>query len=177
MILVVNLLNGKDEIYFVQPMNATDDEGLFIAFQTEGSHTKEQDTLDESTKSGRIVGYGTKSESVELSFYAADDDPGQKAIEAAFDNEEAIKVWKVNLNLNKNGKHDSEYGHAIIENLEKSAPQDGFIEVSTTLPVLGKTQRGELNALDPAFIAQIRSTAGADSFKQFGELNKKVETP
>lgn len=57
---MVNLLNGKDEIYFVQPMDATDDEGLFIAFQTEGSHTKEQDTLDESTKSGRIVGYGTK---------------------------------------------------------------------------------------------------------------------
>lgn len=118
-----------------------------------------------------------KCESVELSFYAADNDPGQKAIEAAFDNEEAIQVWKVNLNLNKNGKHDSEYGHAIIENLEKSAPQDGFIEVSTTLPVLGKTQKGELNALDPAFIDQIRSTAGADSFKQFGELNKKVETP
>ncbi|MEH7653296.1 phage major tail protein, TP901-1 family [Bacillus safensis] len=174
---MVNLLNGKDEIYIVQAMDSTDTKGQFIAFQTEGSHTKEQDTLDESTKSGRIVGYGTKSESIELSYYAADDDPGQNAIEEAFDNEEAIQVWKVNLNLNKNGKHDSEYGHAIIENLEKSAPQDGFIEVSTALPVLGKTHKGELPAFDPEFIAQIRSAAGADSFKQFGELNKKVETP
>ncbi|MFS0655714.1 phage major tail protein, TP901-1 family [Bacillus sp. 179-C3.3 HS] len=174
---MANLLNGKDEIYFVQPMNATEEEGLFVAFQTEGSHTKEQDTLDESTKSGRIVGYGTKNETIELTFFAADDDPGQKAIEAAFDNEEAVQVWKVNLNLNKNGKHDSEYGHAIIESLEKSAPQDGFIEVSTSLPILGKTHKDELDALDPAFIAQIRSAAGADSFKQFGELNKKVETP
>ncbi|MGG0092028.1 phage major tail protein, TP901-1 family [Bacillus altitudinis] len=174
---MVNLLNGKDEIYIVQAMDSTDTKGQFIAFQTEGSHTKEQDTLDESTKSGRIVGYGTKSESIELSYYAADDDPGQNSIEEAFDNEEAIQVWKVNLNLNKNGKHDSEYGHAIIENLEKSAPQDGFIEVSTTLPVLGKTFKGELPAFDPEFIAQIRSAAGADSFKQFGELNKKVETP
>lgn len=173
----MDLLNGKDEVFIVQPIKATDQKGLFIAFQTEGSHTKEQDSLDESTKSGRIVGYGTKSESFELSFYAADDDPGQKAIEAAFDNEEAIQVWKVNLNLNKNGKHDAEYGHAIIESLEKSAPQDGFIEVSTTLPVLGKTFRDELEPLDPELIAQIRSAAGADSFKQFGELNKKVETP
>lgn len=176
MVLVVNLLNGKDEIYIVQAMDSTDTKGQFIAFQTEGSHTKEQDTLDESTKSGRIVGYGTKSESIELSYYAADDDPGQNSIEEAFDNEEAIQVWKVNLNLNKNGKHDSEYGHAIIENLEKSAPQDGFIEVSTTLPVLGKTFKGELPAFDPEFIAQIRSAAGADSFKKFGELNK-VDTP
>ncbi|MBU8609214.1 phage major tail protein, TP901-1 family [Bacillus pumilus] len=174
---MVNLLNGKDEVYFVQTMKSTDTEGSFVAFQTEGSHTKEQDSLDESTKSGRIVGYGTKSETIELSYYAADDDPGQKDIEAAYDNEEAVQVWKVNLNLNKNGKHDSEYGHAIIENLEKSAPQDGFIEVSTTLPVLGKTFKDELDPLDPAFIAKIRSTAGADGFKQFGELNKKVDTP
>lgn len=174
---MVNLLNGKDEIYIIQSMDSTDTKGQFIAFQTEGSHTKEQDTLDESTKSGRIVGYGTKSESIELSYYAADDDPGQNAIEEAFDNEEAIQVWKVNLNLNKNGKHNSEYGHSIIENLEKSSPQDGFIEVSTTLPVLGKTFKGELPAFDPEFIDQIRSAAGADSFKQFGELNKKVETP
>ncbi len=34
------LLNGKDEIYFVQPMDAKGTDGLFIAFQTEGSHTK-----------------------------------------------------------------------------------------------------------------------------------------
>ncbi|MDV2629389.1 phage major tail protein, TP901-1 family, partial [Bacillus velezensis] len=153
---MADLLNGIDEVYFVQPMNAASTEGLFIAFQTEGSHTKEQDTKDESTKSGRIVGYGPKSESIELTYYAAVSDPGQTAIEDAYDNEETVQVWKVNLNKNKNDKHDSEYGHAIIENLEKSAPQDGFIEVSTTLPVLGKTRKGELDPLPQELIDEIR---------------------
>lgn len=167
-----DLLNGKDEVYFVQPMNATGTEGLFIAFQTEGNHTKEQDTVDETTKSGRIVGYGPKSENIELTYYAAVTDPGQDAIEKAYDNEEAIQVWKVNLNLNENQKHTSEYGHAIIESLEKSAPQDGFIEVSTTLPVLGKTFKGELAPLPQSLLDKIRSSAGAKKFMQFGEEGK-----
>ncbi|KAF1341706.1 phage major tail protein, TP901-1 family [Bacillus subtilis] len=171
------LLNGIDEVYFVQPMNATGTEGLFIAFQTEGNHTKEQDTKDESTKSGRIVGYGPKSENFELTYYAATNDPGQSAIEDAYDNEETLQVWKVNLNKNANQKHDSEYGHAIIESLEKSAPQDGFIEVSTTLPVLGKTRKGELDPLPQELIDQIRSSAGAKKFMQFGENGKTTTTP
>ncbi len=123
----MDLLNGIDEVYFVQPMKATSTEGLFIAFQTEGSHTKEQDTKDESTKSGRIVGYGPKSESIELTYYVAVSDPGQMAIEDAYDNEETVQVWKVNLNKNKNDKHDSEYGHAIIENLEKVHRKMGLL--------------------------------------------------
>lgn len=162
------LLNGKDEIYFVQPMDAQGTEGLFIAFQTEGSHTKEQDTLDESTKSGRIVGYGTKNESFELTYYAAVSDPGQEAIETAYDNEKAIKVWKVNKNKNKNDKHNAVYGHAIIESLEVSQPQDGFVETSVTLPVLGKTFKGELDPLPDEVLAAIESSAGATKFEQFG---------
>ncbi|MBG8574004.1 MULTISPECIES: phage major tail protein, TP901-1 family [Bacillus subtilis group] len=162
------LLNGKDEIYFVQPMDAQGTEGLFIAFQTEGSHTKEQDTLDESTKSGRIVGYGTKNESFELTYYAAVSDPGQEAIEDAYDNEKAIKVWKVNKNKNKNDKHNAVYGHAIIESLEFSQPQDGFVEVSITLPVLGKTFKGELPPLPDSVLAAIESSAGATKFEDFG---------
>ncbi|MCY8239135.1 phage major tail protein, TP901-1 family [Bacillus inaquosorum] len=163
-----DLLNGKDEIYFVQPMNATGTNGLFIAFQTEGSHTKEQDTLDESTKSGRIVGYGPKNESFELTYYAAVSDPGQEAIETAYDNEQAIKVWKANKNKNANGKHNAVYGHAIIESLEVSQPQDGFVETSVTLPVLGKTFKGELDPLPDEVLAAIESSAGATKFEQFG---------
>ncbi|MEH7663688.1 phage major tail protein, TP901-1 family, partial [Bacillus velezensis] len=32
---MADLLNGIDEVYFVQPMNATSTEGLFIAFPTQ----------------------------------------------------------------------------------------------------------------------------------------------
>ncbi|MDV2631253.1 phage major tail protein, TP901-1 family, partial [Bacillus velezensis] len=63
------------------------------------------------------------------------------------------------------------------ENLEKSAPQDGFIEVSTTLPVLGKTRKGELDPLPQELIDEIRSSAGAKEFMQFGENAKKTTTP
>ncbi|GED03064.1 phage major tail protein, TP901-1 family [Bacillus atrophaeus] len=165
---MADLLNGKDEIFFVQPMDAKDGEGLFIAFQTEGSHTKEQDTLDESTKSGRIVGYGTKNESFELTYFAAVTDPGQEAIEQAFDDEKAIKVWKANINKNAEDKHPAVYGHAIIESLESSSPQDGFVEVSVTLPVLGKTFKGELPAIPDDVLATIKSSAGAKAFEDFG---------
>ncbi|PNB58826.1 phage major tail protein, TP901-1 family, partial [Pseudomonas sp. GW456-E7] len=60
------------------------------------------------------------------------------------------------------------YGHAIIESLEFSQPQDGFVEVSITLPVLGKTFKGELPPLPDSVLAAIESSAGATKFEDFG---------
>ncbi len=146
-------ISGKQILYLVQAVNApVGAQALVPAFQTEGTWTREQEMTDEQTKSGRVVGYGPKSETFELTLYTGQGDPGQQAIEWTYDNEEQLKVWRVELDLNANGKHNARFGYAIIENIEMSEPTDSFVEMSTTLPVIGKTVPGELEPLPPELI-------------------------
>jgi TP901-1 family phage major tail protein len=141
-------ISGKKVIYLVQAVDAVvGSDALLPGFQTEGTWTDENEIVDEQTKQGRIVDYGSDSESFELTLYAAPGDPGQKAIRDAKRNKEKIKVWRVHLDLNANGKHDADFGMAIIESLEMSEPTDGFVEMSVTLPIIGSTQPGELDPL------------------------------
>ncbi|MBU8788042.1 phage major tail protein, TP901-1 family [Bacillus sp. JJ353] len=141
---------GKSIIYIVQAANAPlGAEALIVGNQTEGTWTREQETVDEQTKLGRIVGYGAKSETFELTLYAQQGDEGQKAIEWTYENESELKVWRVDISQKKaNGKYDARFGYTIIENLEFSEPTDGFVEVSTSLPVLVRTVAGELELPD-----------------------------
>lgn len=141
-------INGKDIIYLVQAIDATiGSDALVPGFQTEGTWGREKELVDEQTKSGRVVAPGGKSESFELTLYAADGDAGQLAIEEAYDNDQDIKVWRTNLQLNANGKHDARFAVAVIESLEMSEPTDGFVEMSVTLQVQGASQKGELAPL------------------------------
>jgi TP901-1 family phage major tail protein len=140
--------NGKDVIYLVQAVNAQIGADAFIpGTQTEGTWTRESSINDEQTKMGRIVGYGPKSETFELTIYDEENDPGIEALNWSYENEERIKVWRVEKKLNANGKHNARFGYAIIENLEFSEPTEGFVEVSVSLPVVGQTQTGELDKL------------------------------
>ncbi|MDA1478361.1 phage major tail protein, TP901-1 family [Bacillus changyiensis] len=141
---------GKKIVYLVQASSApVGSKGLLVAHQTEGTWTREQEMVDEQTKTGRIVGYGSKSETFELTFYEEDGDDGQKALEWTYDNESELKVWRVNLNQkNANGKYNARFGYTIIENLESSEPADGFVEINTSLPVLVRTVPGELELPD-----------------------------
>ncbi|MFT4415323.1 phage major tail protein, TP901-1 family [Fredinandcohnia humi] len=141
-------ISGKKVIYLVQAANAViGASALLPANQTEGSWTQEQEMVDEQTKSGRNVGYGPKSENFELTLYAEQGDEGLAAIQWTYDNEEQLKVWRVELDLNANGKHNARFGYTIIESIEMTEPSDGFVEVSVSLPVVGKTQAGELAPL------------------------------
>ncbi|KIL46156.1 phage major tail protein, TP901-1 family [Jeotgalibacillus campisalis] len=145
---------GKDIIYLVQRVTAAiGAPPLAIGHQTEGNHNREQSMVDEQTKFGRVLGYGPKSETFELTFYSEVGDNGQTALEDAYDNEETLKVWRVNTKLNANDKHDARFAYTIIENIESSEPTDGFVEVSTSLPVMLQSQKGELPEL-PADLIQ-----------------------
>lgn len=137
-------ISGKRVIYLVQ---VPGEETLLPAFQTEGTFSSEQEMVDEQTKSGRVVGYGSKSETFELTFYAGQGDAGQNAIQKAYDEELDLKIWRAELDKNKNEKHNARFGFTIIESIETSDPTDGFVEISVSLPVLGKTVTGELNPL------------------------------
>lgn len=163
-------IKGKKIIYLVQSVNATiGSDALLPGFQTEGTWTRENEIIDEQTKQGRIVDYGNDSENFELTLYAGAGDAGQQAIEDAYEDKDQIKVWRVNLDLNANGKHDARFGYAIIENLELSEPTDGFVEISTTLPIIGVTQKGELDPL-PAELIE----AAQYAFETPGETGEPV---
>lgn len=146
-------INGKKIIYLVQAVDALiGSDALLPGFQTEGTWTRENEIVDEQTKQGRIVDYGADSENFELTLYAAAGDAGQQAIEDAYDNKKQVKVWRTNIETNENGKHDARFGFAIIESLELSEPTDGFVEMSVTLPIIGVTQKGELEPLPAELI-------------------------
>lgn len=144
---------GKDTILLVQSTDAVlGAAGTVIGHLTENSYSIENDILDESTKFGRIVGYGQNSESFEFSAFGDTKDPGQKATLDAIRNKKQLKVWEVDLNLNDAGKHDTVFAYCIVESVEKSASQDGFVEFSSTVQVIGETQEGEIEALPPEVI-------------------------
>lgn len=144
---------GKDTILLVQSTDAAlAASGLLIGNLTENSYSIENDILDESTKFGRIVGYGQNSESFELTAYAETNDPGQKAVMDAIKNKKQIKIWEVDVNLNDAGKHNAVFAYGIVESVEKSAPQDGFVELSSTVQVIGSSQEGEIDALPAELI-------------------------
>ncbi|MGG3662100.1 phage major tail protein, TP901-1 family [Bacillus gobiensis] len=164
--------SGKNIIYLVQAVNSTvGSDALVPGFQTEGTWTREKELTDEQTKSGRIVAPGNKSESIELTLFAEDGDAGQKAIDDAYDNDQDIKVWRINTNLNANGKHDARFAYAVIENLEMSEPSDSFVEMSTSLQIKGVSQKGEIDPLPP----EVLEIAQYD-FEQPGETGTPAAT-
>jgi TP901-1 family phage major tail protein len=152
-------ISGKSIIYLLQ---IPGEETLLPAYQTEGSWNREKELIDEQTKSGRVVGSGVNSETIELTFYAGQDDEGQEAIERAYDEDLEVKIWRVDTNLNATSKHNARFAMAIIESLEMSDPTEGFVEGSVSFPVLGKSVKGELDPLPAGLI----EAASAYAFEQ-----------
>ncbi|MDZ5711662.1 phage major tail protein, TP901-1 family [Jeotgalibacillus haloalkalitolerans] len=145
--------SGKKSILMVQRTSAAEGAaGSLLGHLTEHSHSKENELQSEQTKFGRIVVYGNSSESFDITAYHETSDAGQNAVVEALDNEEQIKLWEINTELNENGKHDALFAYCLVENTEKSSPTDGFEELTSTLQVYGKSQKGELDPLPPEVI-------------------------
>ncbi|MFS0560139.1 phage major tail protein, TP901-1 family [Terribacillus sp. 179-K 1B1 HS] len=140
--------SGKKSIILVQDVTKTlGDGGELIGELSEHTHSKENELLDEQTKFGRILAYGNTSESFEITAYRDPADAGQNAVADALDNERQIKIWEINTDLNANGKHDAIFAYALVENTDKDSSGDGLEEFSSTLQVIGKSQKGELDKL------------------------------
>ncbi len=140
--------SGKNTILLVQPIDAAaGTEGLIVANLTENSYSIENELIDEMTKMGRILAYGENSESFELTAYGKKGDPGQEAILKAIKQKKKLKVWEVDLEKNDTGAYDATFAICLVESAEKSAPTDGFLEVSATLQVEGASVEGELTTL------------------------------
>lgn len=164
------LKNGKDTILLIQSATAALGEAAFvIAQQTDLSHSIETEMSDEKTKFGRVVAPGTTSESFELTAYGDSGDKGQELIFEAIQKGAQIKVWKVDLLLNKNGKHNATFAYGYFESADEKAGTEGFVEVSGTIQVLGQSQKGEL---DPLPIEVIEF--GKYGFEKPGEKSGKL---
>lgn len=147
-------MQGKDSVLLVQGTGAALlEQGYLIGGSTEHTHNKENELIDENTKFGRILGYGQTTENFDMTAYGDTEDAGQNVIIDAIDNKVQVKIWEVNLKLNANGKHDSIFAYGLVENVEKSAPQDGFVEITSTVQVIGKSVKGEIDPLPPELIA------------------------
>jgi TP901-1 family phage major tail protein len=169
--------NAKDSILLIQATDAPlASAASVIGNLTENSYSIENEITDEKTKFGRLVGYGQNSESFEFSAYVETGDAGQAAILSAIKNKKQIKVWEVDLNLNATGKHVANFGYCIVESVEKSASQEGFVEYSGTMQVIGETQPGELTAL-PAEVIEFAKYGFETPGESTGEFPKQTITP
>lgn len=145
-------LNGKDSLLLVQATdNVLGADGYLIGDETEHSHSIERELTDEQTKFGRILGPGQVSESFDITFYASTDDPGQKAVYDSIRKGTQLKIWEVQKPLT-NGKHNALFAYVYVESYEKSAPTDGFLEISATVQVLNTSKEGQINPLPDAVL-------------------------
>jgi len=146
---------GKDVLYFVQSVNASiGADALLPGQQTEGGWTVEGDLIDEQTKTGRIVDYGTDTESIELTLYEVKSDEGQAALREAKAKHLKVKVWRVTVApLNANGMHDAYFSYAVVESIETSE-SDSFVELTVSLQIDGSSQAGEFPKIPEDVLAQ-----------------------
>ncbi|WP_121605305.1 phage major tail protein, TP901-1 family [Virgibacillus sp. Bac332] len=141
------MINGRETVLMVQPVdNTIGDPGMIIANLTENSWSIENELIDEFTKMGRILAYGQNSESFEMSAYGERNDPGQTAILDAIEEKKEIKVWEVDTIANEQGTYDARFAYCLVESAEKSNA-DSFQEVTATLQVRGKSQKGVLTTI------------------------------
>ncbi len=137
---------GKDILYLAQAIDDTNG-AIVPGFQTEGTFSSENELMDEQTKQGRILAYGNDTESFEITFYGEKGDAGQKAIKDAKRDHKQIKIWEVDVNENDNTAYDARFAYCVVESFESSNSSDGFVELSTTLQIIGTSQEGELTSL------------------------------
>ncbi|MBN6887466.1 TP901-1 family phage major tail protein [Cytobacillus horneckiae] len=142
------MLNGRDIIHLVQLEDAAiGSDALVVAEQTEGSYSIENELVDEQSKMGRILAYGSNSESFELTAYGVRNDSGQMAVLEGIKKKKRLKVWEVDIVPNAEGTYDATFAYCLVESVEKSSPGDNFVEISATLQVEGESVEGVLTTL------------------------------
>lgn len=143
---------GKDKILLIQAADAVlGTDAVVFGSLTEHGHSIENDIIDEKTKFGRIVGYGSNSESFEITAYGEKGDPGQKAILNAIKNKKQIKIWEVDVNPDELGTHDAIFAYCIVESVERTSGES-FEEISSTVQVIHESVEGKFPALPPEVI-------------------------
>lgn len=172
----VKPIQGVKKVLFFQAMDdtTTDGSGLRLAFQTEHTLTQERETIEELTKDGNIKDTGEINASLSFTSYVAKNDPTFDLLQEAFNNNEALQVWEVDLTEKDEGDtYDSLYAQGKLTSFEVSNSADGFSELSTELAINLIPQKG------PVTVSEAQFDAVQYAFKAFGELATEngEETP
>ena len=142
---------GKNILHLVQlATTALGEAGLTVANETDSSHSISNSIVDETTKTGRIVGYGNNSETIDLTMYALRGDKGQEATLDAIRNKVQLKIWKVDTVPGTDTKYDADFGYGVVESYEESAGAEGFREISVTVQIIGEMKKGKLDDIPQA---------------------------
>ncbi|MBN6886245.1 TP901-1 family phage major tail protein [Cytobacillus horneckiae] len=167
------MLNGRDIIHLVQLEDAAiGSDALVVAEQTEGSYSIENELVDEQSKMGRILAYGSNSESFELTAYGVRNDSGQMAVLEGIKKKKRLKVWEVDIVPNAEGTYNATFAYCLVESVEKSSPGDNFVEISATLQVEGESVEGVLTTLPEGV-----SNAKKIEFEEPGETGAAAPPP
>lgn len=172
----VKPIQGVKKVLFFQAMDdtTTDGSGLRLAFQTEHTLTQERETIEELTKDGNIKDTGEINASLSFTSYVAKNDPTFDLLQEAFNNNESLQVWEVDLTEKDEGDtYDSLYAQGKLTSFEVSNSADGFSELSTELAINLIPQKG------PVTVSEAQFDAVQYAFKAFGELATEngEETP
>lgn len=172
----VKPIQGVKKVLFFQAMDdtTTDGSGLRLAFQTEHTLTQERETIEELTKDGNIKDTGDINASLSFTSYVAKNDPTFDLLQEAFNNNESLQVWEVDLTEKDEGEtYDSLYAQGKLTSFEVSNSADGFSELSTELAINLIPQKG------PVTVSEAQFDAVQYAFKAFGELatENAEETP
>ncbi|GAK31999.1 phage tail protein [Weissella oryzae SG25] len=148
-----NPLLGKHVLWFIQStLDPIGSKAIMPAGQTGGDMTIGGDTIDEQTKSGRIVMPSTNEDSVDLENYYV---PGDRTVDVINDskhNGHQVKTWGVYIDerMAKIEKDDdgiehqvfpAVFGYGVVDELEIDDSND-MVSVSYTLNILDKFKDG-----------------------------------
>lgn len=140
--------SGKHRVLFFRRLKDAQNEDAFkLAFQTEHSRTVANDTSSTPTKDGPINSAAGATVEVPFTAILAKNDPYTARLEEAVYDSDVIECWDVVIDedmRDENGKYLATYMQGLLNSWEETMNSEENIQLSTTLVVNGRPQKGYL---------------------------------
>lgn len=166
-----NPMLAKNVWYFVQATDApVGSKAILPATVTSGSITLGGDSIDEQTKSGRVLMASTHEDSVELEMYFVPGDKTLDIIKSAKSNGKQVKVWRVEVDERvatpegDKKAYPAMFGYSTVDELSIEDGDD-LVTASFTLNILDKFKEGTFPLSDD----QVNALKDMYNFERPGE--------
>lgn len=139
-------VQGKKFVYLYRPKKkAASDSATALAFVTQNERTSQKSANSTATKDGSIRTPGTDSTEITSTSVLAAGDPVIEDLEDAYDNDELIQIWEVNLEDpgKDDGKYSAVYMEGYITEFKYTSKASDYVEIAMTVGVSGGHAKGE----------------------------------
>ncbi len=139
-------VQGRKLVYLYRPKSkAAENAATTLAFTTQNERTSQKSANSTSTKDGSIRTPGTDSTEITSTSILAKGDDTLPALEDAYDNDELIQVWEVNLDEpgTKENTFKAIYMEGYITEFKYTSKAEDYAEVAMTVGVSGAKAKGE----------------------------------